>query len=87
MAYMIHELLNRGGEAEIDVFKGSIATNYGIRRKTQDEYIEDLKYAGMIDVAGNKIFLKWEENEVKEWLERQGFKEVGKQKKKKESLK
>jgi hypothetical protein len=50
---------------------GSLAINYGIRRKTQEEYFEDLKYAGAIDVMGNSIILKWEMDKAKEWLRKQ----------------
>jgi uncharacterized protein (DUF111 family) len=57
-AFMIKELVERGGKAEMNEFMGSIATNYGIRRTPQQEYLEDLKYAGAIDVMGNSIILK-----------------------------
>ena len=52
---------------------GSIAMNYGIRKKTQEEYFEDLKYAGAIDIMeGSKIVLKWDIDKAKEWLKKQG---------------
>jgi hypothetical protein len=37
VAFMIKELVKRGGKAEMNEFMGSIATNYGIRRTTQQE--------------------------------------------------
>lgn len=64
MAYIIYELYERGGRANIDEFKGSIATHYGIRRKTQDEYFEDLKSCGYIGIQGNEIFLVLDRNEI-----------------------
>jgi hypothetical protein len=71
VAFMIKELVKRGGKAEMNEFMGSIATNYGIRRTTQQEYLEDLKYAGAIDVMGNSIILKWDIDKAKEWLRKQ----------------
>ena len=53
VAYMLDELLERGGEADLNEFIGSIAMNFGIRRKTQEEYLQDLKYAGAIDVRND----------------------------------
>jgi len=72
VAFMIKELVKRGGKAEMNEFMGSIATNHGIRRTTQQEYLEDLKYAGAIDVMGNSIILKWDMDKAKEWLKKQG---------------
>jgi len=53
-------LLQRGGEADLDEFMGSIAINWGIRRRTQEEYIEDLKNAGAIRARtlGGRAFSK-----------------------------
>ncbi|MCS7115729.1 MAG: hypothetical protein N0A00_10125 [Candidatus Bathyarchaeota archaeon] len=73
IAYMVYELLEKGGEANLNEFKGSIAVNWGIRQKTQDEYIEDLKNAGAISVYQNKIVLKWDRDKAKQWLENQGI--------------
>ena len=42
IAYMLYELVRRGGKADKNEFIGSIAVNYGIRRKTQEEYLENL---------------------------------------------
>jgi len=72
IAYIISELVKRNGEADIRELMGSLAMNYGIRRKTQEEYFEDLKYAGAIDVMGNSIILKWDIDKAKEWLRKQG---------------
>jgi len=72
IAYIISELVKRNGEADIKELMGSLAMNYGIRRKTQEEYFEDLKYAGAIDVMGNSIILKWDMDKAKEWLKKQG---------------
>lgn len=47
--------------------------NYGIRRKTQEEYLEDLGYAGAIDVRANTIVLLWAEEKVEEWLKKQRY--------------
>jgi len=71
VAFMIKELVERDGKAETNEFMGSIATNYGIRRATQQEYSEDLKYAGAINVMENSIILKWEMDKAKEWLKKQ----------------
>jgi hypothetical protein len=73
IAYIISELVKRNGEADIRELMGSLAMNYGIRRKTQEEYFEDLKYAGAIDVMGNSIILKWDIDKAKEWLRKQGI--------------
>jgi hypothetical protein len=74
IAYLVHELLERGGEADLNEFKGSVAVHWGIRQKTQDEYIQDLKSAGAINVHENKIILNWEKEKAEEWLKRQGIK-------------
>jgi hypothetical protein len=66
IAYIISELVRRNGEADLKEFMGSIAMNYGIKRRTREEYFEDLKYAGAIDVMGNSIILKWEMDKAKE---------------------
>jgi phosphosulfolactate synthase (CoM biosynthesis protein A) len=72
VAYVVSELVRRNGEADLKEFMGSIAINYGIRKKTQEEYFEDLKYAGAIDVMeGSKIVLKWDIDKAKEWLRKQ----------------
>jgi hypothetical protein len=70
IAYIISELVKRNGEADIRELMGSLAMNYGFRRKTQEEYFEDLKYAGAIDVTENSILLKWDVNKAKEWLKK-----------------
>jgi predicted transcriptional regulator len=73
VAYVVSELVRRNGEADLKEFMGSIAMNYGIRKKTQEEYFEDLKYAGAIDIMeGSKIVLKWDIDKAKEWLKKQG---------------
>jgi len=74
VAYLVSELVKRNGEADLREFMGSIASNYGIRRKTQEEYFEDLKYAGAIDVMETKIILKWDIDKAEEWLRKQGVK-------------
>ena len=73
IAFMLYELVRRGGKADKNEFMGSIAVNYGIRRKTQEEYLEDLKYAGAIDITENNIILKWDMDKAKEWLKKQNF--------------
>jgi len=40
--YLKYELMKRGGKVDKNEFMGSIAVNYGIRRKTQEEYLENL---------------------------------------------
>jgi len=72
VAYMLDELLERGGEADLNEFIGSIAMNFGIRRKTQEEYLQDLKYAGAIDVRNDKVLLLWSKEDARKWLEKQG---------------
>jgi len=72
VAYVVSELVKRNGKADLREFMGSIAMNYGIRKKTQEEYFEDLKYAGAIDVTESKIVLKWDMDKAKEWLRKQG---------------
>ena len=69
---MLDELLERGGEADLNEFIGSIAMNFGIRRKTQEEYLQDLKYAGAIDVRNDKVLLLWSKEDTRKWLEKQG---------------
>ena len=73
IAFMLYELVRRGGKADKNEFMGSIAVNYGIRRKTQEEYLEDLKYSGAIDITENNIILKWDMDKAKEWLKKQNF--------------
>ena len=68
IAFMLYELVRKGGKADKNEFMGSIAVNYGIRRKTQEEYLEDLKYSGAIDITENNIILKWDMDKAKEWL-------------------
>jgi len=74
IAFMLYELVRRGGKVDKNEFMGSIAVNYGIRRKTQQEYLEDLKYSGAIDVTENNIILKWDMDKAKDWLKKQNFK-------------
>ena len=66
--YLKYELMKRGGKVDKNEFMGSIAVNYGIRRKTQEEYLEDLKYSGAIDITENNIILKWDMDKAKDWL-------------------
>jgi hypothetical protein len=73
MTFMVYELWRRNGVAKLNEFKGSIAVHYGIRRKTQDEYIEDLKNAGIVSVKDNIISLLWSSDKTEEWLEEQRF--------------
>ncbi len=73
IACIVYEILKRGGEADLREFEGSISVNYGIRVKTQEEYIEDLKNAQMIKIEGNKISLSWDNNKIEQWLENQGI--------------
>jgi len=75
VAYIFGELLRRGGEADLREFEGSIASTYGIRRKTlEEEYFKDLQYFGAIDVTDNKIVLRWDKAKAEDWLKRQGIK-------------
>ena len=73
MAFIVYELLERGGEANLEEFKGSIAVNYGIRQVTLEEYFEGLKSAGMICTDKIKLVLRWSKEQVAEWLKKQGF--------------
>jgi len=73
IAYLVFELYRRDGEAELREFKGSIAVNYGIRRETVDEYLGDLLSYGMIEIANNKILLKWDKEKIEAWLKKQGM--------------
>lgn len=57
MAYILEELERRGGEADLKGFMGSIALNYGIRLNTQWEYLQEMQFAGTIDVDDGKIRL------------------------------
>lgn len=57
MAYILEELERRGGEADLKEFMGSIAVNYGIRLHTQWEYLQEMQYAGTIDISDGKIRL------------------------------
>jgi len=72
VAYVVSELVKRNGEADLREFMGSIASNCGIRTKTQEEYLEELKNYGAIDVMESKIVLKWDMDKAKEWLRKQG---------------
>lgn len=72
IAFMVSELLEMGGKADIEKLKGSLAVNYGLRGSTQDEYLEDLAKAGMIYVVKNEVMLKWKEEDARKWLEKQG---------------
>ena len=74
IAFVVYELVKRGGEADIKELEGSLATNYGLRRKTlEEEYFKDLQFYRVLDVTGDKLVLLWEENKAKEWLKRQGI--------------
>ncbi len=72
IANILYELYERDGEAELREFSGSIAVNYGIRRQTLSEYLEDLKAAGIIEVRKDRILLKWSKEKTEDWLEKQG---------------
>jgi len=75
VAFIISELLKIGGEAGLREFEGSIASTYGIRRKTlEEEYLKDLQYFGAIDITDNKIVLRWDKQKAEDWLKRQGIK-------------
>lgn len=73
IAFIVYELLERGGEANLEEFKGSIAVNYGIRQVTLEEYFEDLKSAGMICTDKIKLVLRWSKEQVAEWLKNKDF--------------
>lgn len=71
IAYMVFELLERDGEADLNEFRGSLSVNYGFRGKTLDEYFDDLKSAQMIKIKDRKISLLWDKDKTEEWLEKQ----------------
>jgi len=52
-------------EADLNEFMGSIATNFGIRLKTQEEYLQDLKYAEAIGVRNDKVLLLWNKEDTR----------------------
>ena len=81
IAYMVFELLERDGEADLNEFRGSLSVNYGFRGKTLDEYFEDLKNAQMIKIQDRKINLLWNKNKTEEWLENQGVVAIRKENK------
>lgn len=68
IALLVYELRERNGEADLKEFKGSIDVNWGMKGKTQDEYFEDLKNAGIIDIKRNKIFFRWNKDKIEDWL-------------------
>jgi hypothetical protein len=73
IAYVVYELVQRGGEASLKEFRGSIDVNWGMKGKTQDEYYEDLKDTGIIRITGNTISLLWSKDEAENWLKKQGI--------------
>lgn len=73
IAHIVYELLERDGEADLKEFRGSIDVHWGMKGKTQDEYIEDLKNAGIISIKGKKMFLTWDKDKTEDWLQRQGI--------------
>jgi len=81
IAYMVFELLERDGEADLNEFRGSLSVNYGFRGKTLDEYFEDLKNSRMIKIQDRKINLLWNKNKTEEWLENQGVVAIRKENK------
>ena len=69
-AFVVEQLLYRGGSASVSEFEGSIAIWDGIRQKTQDEYLEDMQHAGLVDVDNGTIRLKWDKEKTRNWLDR-----------------
>lgn len=53
----IMKLLKSLKEVDVNTFLGRISTEYGIRRKTLEEYLQDLQDYGIIEVGDGKI--KW----------------------------
>jgi hypothetical protein len=54
MNFLLEEIEERGS-VQIDEFLGSIATNYGIRRPTGEEYLRDWIDSGCITVQKNTV--------------------------------
>ena len=84
IAYMVYELLERGGEADLKEFMGSLSVNYGFRGKTLEEYFDDLKNAKMVKIGNRKISLLWDKDQTKEWLENKGVITVRKEDKRRQ---
>ena len=61
MKYIVQELENRGGEAPLKQFMGSIATEHGISYETQKKYFAELEDYGLIEISEGKIRLKKKE--------------------------
>jgi len=75
MVYVVSELLQRGGEANLVEFSGSLAMTHGMDQDTVREYVDDLKAAGAVEVTRvsniEKIGLVWTPEQVEEWLDNQ----------------
>lgn len=53
----IMKLLESLKEVDVNKFLGLMSTEHGIRRKTLEEYLQDLQDYGVIEVGDGKI--KW----------------------------
>ena len=63
MRFIIQELEERGGEAPLKQFMGSIATEHGISYETQKKYFAEFEDYGLIEISEGKIRLKKREGE------------------------
>ena len=63
MRYIIQELEERGGEAPLREFMGSIATEHGISYESQKKYFKEFEDYGLIEITEGKIRLKKKEGE------------------------
>lgn len=54
MRYLLEEL-EQNGETNLNEFLSHISIDYGIRRATGKEYLQDWIDAGCISIQGNKI--------------------------------
>jgi len=75
MFYVVSELLQRGGEANLAEFSGSLAMTHGMDQDTVREYVDDLRAAGAVEVTRvssiEKIRLTWIPEQAEGWLDGQ----------------
>ena len=54
---MIADMIKSAGSVNLREFSAKISVEYGIRRRTLMEYIEDLQYMKLVKVEGDTV--KW----------------------------
>jgi DeoR/GlpR family transcriptional regulator of sugar metabolism len=51
----IAELIREAGSVNLREFSAKVSVEYGIRRRTLMEYLEDLQYMGKIRIEGDTV--------------------------------